>query len=70
MNSVIAYMSVVCGLPRRRNPSFKCVVVTFSVLPSHSPVENPVQLWGAQAGGWGRPSMKIGRSSDRMNCTW
>ena len=30
----------------------------------------PVQLCGAYAGGCGRPSMKIGRSSDRMNCTW
>src|SRR5882762_2438780 len=49
---------LVCGPPRLRYPSFRCVVVIFSVLPTHSPVEKPVQLWGAHAGGWGRPSMK------------
>ena len=67
MNSVIVYMSLVCGPPRLRYPSLRCVVVTFSVLPIHSPVEKPVQLCGAYAGGCGRPSMKIGRSSERMN---
>ncbi len=67
MNSVIVYMSLVCGPPRRRYPSFRWVVVIFSVLPIHSPVEKPVQLCGAYAGGCGRPSMNTGRSSERMN---
>ena len=35
MYSVIVSMSLVCGPPRLRNPSFRCVVVTFSVCPSH-----------------------------------
>jgi hypothetical protein len=44
--------------------------MTFSVLPTHCPVEKPVHVCGAHAGGCGRPSMKMGRSSERMNCTW
>ncbi len=47
MNSVIEYMSLVCGPPRRRNPSLRCVVVTFNVRPIHSPVEKPVHVCGA-----------------------
>ena len=47
--------------------SLRCVVVTFNVRPIHSPVEKPVHVCGAYFGGCGRPSMKIGRSSDRMN---
>ena len=70
MNSVIVYMSLVCGPPRFRYPSLRCVVVTFRVWPSHSPLEKPLQLCGAYAGGRGRPSMKIGRFSERMYCRW
>ena len=39
--------------------SFRCVVVTTSTSPSHSPVENPLQVWTAFSGGCGRPSIQI-----------
>ena len=36
------------GNPLRRcHPCLMCVVVTVSMLPSHSPVENPIQVCGA-----------------------
>ena len=36
---------------------FQVVVVTFSMSPSHSPVENPCHVCGAYSEGCGRPSM-------------
>src|ERR1700730_1895345 len=51
------------GIPLRRiHPSFRCVVVTVSMSPSHLPVENPCHVCAAYSGGCGRPSIQIVRS--------
>src|SRR5438067_143215 len=42
-------------------PILMWVVVTTNALPSHFPVENPDQVWGAYSEGCGRPSIQIVR---------
>ena len=50
------------GMPLRcRNACFMCVVVTFSIPFSHTPVENPFQRCSANSEGCGRPSSQIVR---------
>src|SRR5262245_14911639 len=46
---------------RRYQPCLMCVVVIVSMLPSQTPVENPIQVCGALGEGCGRPSIQIVR---------
>ena len=47
-----------------------CVVFTTRVLPSHAPVEDPIHVCGASAGGCGRPSTQIVRSCPHSLTYW
>ena len=47
---------------RRIQPSFRCVVETVRMSPSHLPVEKPIALCIASGPGCGRPSIQIVRS--------
>src|SRR5687767_77585 len=46
---------------RRCHPCFMWVVVTVSMLPCQTPVENPIHVCGAFGPGCGRPSIQIVR---------